>query len=412
MTSDPYFWIVVLAIALAIAVGLARSFWRTMETERANSRKKDEQLSVLRETHAKQLAAVDTQYKKLIDHMRGMDKIFEQRKVQFPWLATAIADFHAMESERDAQTLETKKHPAIRSAAQVREHGTKKREAERLARLMRYRVEYYENLFPWLADYVGDDVPDFAVEASEARDTNSDDPVKAWLTDAEYQKLSTLEKNQMALDRWKASSRRKSNWEIGRDYERFIGYTYETLGYDVTFTGAIQGFEDMGRDLIARRGSELRVIQCKYWRQGKTIHEKHIFQLFGSALEYAFRLGTFNDLKQLSFFGGPIKATGATAVLYTSAKISDVAKDAATKLNVECHENIGISDYPLVKCNISMRDGEKIYHLPFDQQYDARRFCPIGARNMFTQSGKQNRQAFVARGDGVRNKAAVNPRHH
>jgi hypothetical protein len=24
----------------------------------------------------------------------------------------------------------------------------------------------------------------------------------------------------------------------------------------------------------------------------------------------------------------------------------------------------------MVKCNISGRDGEKIYHLPFDQQYD------------------------------------------
>ena len=67
-------------------------------------------------------------------------------------------------------------------------------------------------------------------------------------------------------------------------------------------------------------------------------------------------------------FGGPIKATGHTAVLYTSAKLSDVAKDVAKKLNVECHENIGISDYPLVKCNISMRDGETIYHLPFDQR--------------------------------------------
>jgi hypothetical protein len=119
---------------------------------------------------------------------------------------------------------------------------------------------------------------------------------------------------------------------------------------------------------------ELRVIQCKYWRQEKTIHEKHIFQLFGSALEYAFRLGTFDDLRQLSLFGGPIKATGATAVLYTSAKISDVAKDVAKKLNVECHEAIGISDYPLVKCNINR--GEQIYHLPFDQQYDRTKIVP------------------------------------
>jgi hypothetical protein len=54
----------------------------------------------------------------------------------------------------------------------------------------------------------------------------------------------------------------------------------------------------MGRDLIVRRGTELRVIQCKYWSKEKTIHEKHIFQLFGSTLEYAFRLGTFTDLNQ------------------------------------------------------------------------------------------------------------------
>jgi len=69
-------------------------------------------------------------------------------------------------------------------------------------------------------------------------------------------------------------------------------------------------------------------------------------------------------------FGGPIKTTGATSVLYSSTKISDVAKEAARRLNVECHEHIGISDYPLIKCNVSMRDGAKIYHLPFDQQYD------------------------------------------
>lgn len=29
-----------------------------------------------------------------------------------------------------------------------------------------------------------------------------------------------------------------------------------------------------------------------------------------------------------------------------------------------------IEDYPLIKCNISQGTGEKIYHLPFDQQYD------------------------------------------
>ena len=154
----------------------------------------------------------------------------------------------------------------------VAEHAVKRREAQREARLNHYRVAYYEKLFPWLADFIGDDVPDEAVQVNETAEP-TDDPVRLWLTEAEYKNLSTAEKNQMALDRWKRKTRR-SNWEIGRNYERFIGYTYETLGYDVTFTGAIQGFEDMGRDLIARRGSELRVIQCKYWAQEKT---KNIF---------------------------------------------------------------------------------------------------------------------------------------
>ena len=359
-------WILVIALGISILIAYSREKQNQIKAE-GDFRQKDAELSEARKSHANQLAAVELQYNKVLDHMRGLEKIVDERKIQFPWLASAIADFHALEAERDAQWLETKKHPATKAAAEVRDHGSKRRDAERTARRIRYRVEYYEKLFPWLSDYIGDDVPDDAVQVSETAEP-SDDPVKIWLTDAEYKNLSTTEKNQMALDRWK--QKKRSNWEIGRDYERFIGYNYKSLGYDVLFTGAVQGFEDMGRDLIARRKSELRVIQCKYWSQDKTIHEKHIFQLFGSALEYAFRLGAFDDLKQLSFFGGPIKATGATAVLYTSTKISDVAKEAARKLNVECHEHIGISDYPLIKCNISMRDGEKIYHLPFDQQYD------------------------------------------
>jgi hypothetical protein len=127
-------------------------------------------------------------------------------------------------------------------------------------------------LFPWITEYVGDDVPDEAVDLSGSQGEPTDDPVQGWLTDAEYRRLSDTEKNELALGRWKNS--RKTRWEIGRDYERFIGYNYETLGYDVEFTGAIEGLQDIGRDLIARRGTELRVIQCKYWSQDKTIHEK------------------------------------------------------------------------------------------------------------------------------------------
>jgi hypothetical protein len=361
--GNPYiFWIIGLVIALCICLlvwqreRLLKSYTAALATKN------------------KALATRDAEYAKLVARMEGLQKIIEQRKVQFPWLASAIADFHALEAERDANLLQRKRHPAVRAAQQVREHGRKRRDAEVAARLMRYRVEYYEKIFPWIADFVGDDVPDDAIDLSGSAAEPTDDPAKIWLSDAEYQNLSAVEKNQLALDRWRTSP--KTNWQVGRDYERFIGYNYETLGYDVAFTGAVEGLQDMGRDLIARRGSELRVIQCKYWSQNKTIHEKHIFQLFGSALEYAFRLGTFGDVNQLSMFGGPINVSGVKAVLYTSTKISDVAKEAAKKLNVECNANIRISDYPLVKCNISQRDGQRIYHLPFDQQYDRTKIKP------------------------------------
>lgn len=390
------FWIAVLGIALLISILIARANSQRAEREKANriktyeeGRRKDGELSELRQQHAKELASRDAKFKKLLEYMAGLTKIVEQRKIQFPWLASAVSDFIAFESERDARVLETKKRPAVRAAAEVREHGRKRREAELSLRLMRYRVEYYEKLFPWIVEYVGDDVPDEAVDLSGLQADPSDDPVRRWLTEAEYQRLSDVEKNQLALDRWR--SRPKTSWEIGRDYERFIGYNYETLGYDVTFPGAIEGLQDMGRDVIAQRGSELRVIQCKYWSQEKQIHEKHIFQLFGSALEYAFRLRKFDDVHQLALFGGSIKEVGTKAVLYTSTRISDVAKEVARKLHVECNEKIGISDYPLVKCNIALRDGQKIYHLPFDQQYDRTKIKPeSGEKYVYTVAEAEN----------------------
>lgn len=43
----------------------------------------------------------------------------------------------------------------------------------------------------------------------------------------------------------------------------------------------------------------------------------------------------------------------------------------AKYLNIQIRENeIFDKTYPCVKCNINKTSGEKIYHLPFDQQYD------------------------------------------
>ena len=109
----------------------------------------------------------------------------------------------------------------------------------------------------------------------------------------------------------------------------------------------------MGRDLILSRQDQRIVIQCKRWSQEKAIHEKHIFQLFGSC-----------TLMEVENPGCPVKG-----VFVTTTSLSDTARQCAEHLGIVVYERIPASDYPVIKCNIS-RTGEKIYHLPFDQQYD------------------------------------------
>ena len=59
----------------------------------------------------------------------------------------------------------------------------------------------------------------------------------------------------------------------------------------------------------------------------------------------------------------------AEGVIYTSSKLSDEAKRFAEYLKINVIENELLRDYPMIKCNLG-KSGEKIYHLPFDQQYD------------------------------------------
>src|SRR5207244_4259548 len=99
-----------------------------------------------------------------------------------------------------------------------------------------------------------------------------------------FLRLPTAKKYQLALDRY--WTRLKTKWEIGRDYERFIGYEYECRGFQVHYQGIIEGFADLGRDLIASRNGRTEIVQCKYWSSDKTIHEKHVFQLFGTLTAY------------------------------------------------------------------------------------------------------------------------------
>ena len=128
----------------------------------------------------------------------------------------------------------------------------------------------------------------------------------------------------------------------------------ENKGFFVDYTGATQGLADMGRDLIAKFGQNTYIIQCKRWKETKQIHEKHIFQLFGSLTLY-----------QVQHPGESLQG-----VFVSTCPLSETAKSCADYLSILFVQQPFDPHYPKIKCNVSKHTGEKIYHLPFDQQYD------------------------------------------
>lgn len=56
-------------------------------------------------------------------------------------------------------------------------------------------------------------------------------------------------------------------------------------------------------------------------------------------------------------------------VFATTTNLSDDANMVASELGIEVRRQ-EIGRYPMIKCNINPRSKKRIYHLPFDQQYD------------------------------------------
>lgn len=160
--------------------------------------------------------------------------------------------------------------------------------------------------------------------------------------------------NQKELDRYVSANHSKE--DIGLFYERYIGYIFESKGWHVIYHGAKKGKEDEGIDLICIKNDRVRLVQCKYWSQNKTLFENSIFQLYGT---WQFRV------KRKDFAPKRLDA-----YLITSTVLSEFAKNSAETLDINIKQNFKLNkNYPKIKCTTT-KDGEKIYHLPTDQQYD------------------------------------------
>ena len=186
-----------------------------------------------------------------------------------------------------------------------------------------------------------------------SKNTN-DIPVEEKTIKSNNTTLNENERNQSELD--KHLNKNHSKEEIGLFYERYVGYVFESKGWHVIYHGAKKGKEDEGIDLICIKEDRVRLVQCKYWSQNKTLFENSIFQLYGTW--------------QLRVKNNEFGSKRIDAYIITSTTLGEVAKDSAETLGVKFTENFKLNkNYPQIKCTTT-KGSDKIYHLPTDQQYD------------------------------------------
>ena len=167
------------------------------------------------------------------------------------WLAEFIADARKAYDDRLAFHLRWKKHPARKSAEVVKEIAREKRELQKHVKFLEYQLRSYEEYFPQLEEYrdlILDERVPLSAGADNMDELEAVDPTQRFVSREEWESLPVQSRNQLALDRYLA--RPKSDWEIGRLYERYLGCLREIGGWVVTYHGALRGFEDLGRDLI------------------------------------------------------------------------------------------------------------------------------------------------------------------
>lgn len=265
-------------------------------------------------------------------------------------------DFILSEFETTQKYFETKKHPAFVKAREVRDLKIKTKEIVKKHNHLLYNYELLFATFPELEDYL-DNVKDLVNLNKFTIDEIKEDYdySRNYLSKEEYKELSVTDRNQLALDRYIKGD--KNNWQIGRDFELYCGQQYEKDGWKVEYFGIEKKLNDLGRDLMAYKDNIVHVVQCKHWRKDWQIREKHIMQLYGTSKMY-----------ELQNNSGNLFDKDVIPVFISNSKLSETAQEFADVLGIKVIYN-SIDVFPRIKCNIS-NSGDKIYHLPFDQQYD------------------------------------------
>ncbi len=304
--------------------------------------------------YEKKIKALDYEYGKKDEYLKSLlNSSFPFNKV-----SSLSADAETLIFKEAQKYLVSKSHPAYSASETIREMRKESIYHIEAYKTMLYKYEFLLKSFPELEKYVDDyeSLKNISNCTSYSEFEENIDRVSDYVTKEEWTQMSIDKRNQLALDRYK--EKEKSSWVIGMEYEMYIDFLLRKNGFKTIPYGIKKGLEDLGRDIIAYKGDCAYIIQCKNWSKKKEIHENVICQLFGTSIEY--QISKNNNLL-------PGFKEKVVPVLYSTTKLSDMAMKFAKKLGVEVIV-AEKKDYPMIKCNIG-NNGEKIYHLPFDQQY-------------------------------------------
>ncbi|MDR2943441.1 MAG: restriction endonuclease [Treponema sp.] len=285
------------------------------------------------------------------DIMKKIKESLVEKLHSYKWLAGMMADYLTIaESEYHTFLKSSTRANDLLRAIRIKELTDKEKKVIKENKILRYELEYIKTLIPEVEDITEYDETGSGID-------EEGDYLSNFLPKEEYEKLSDTEKNERSLEFY--LNRKKTNWEIGRDFERYVGYTFEKKGYRVEYYGIEKKLNDLGRDLILQNDEQIVIVQCKYWSKYKVIHEKHIAQLYGTLVKYK--------------LDNPKNKKDVIGIFVTHTKISDEARRFADALEIGVVEELELGEYPLIKCNVNhdnYGNTTKIYHLPMDLQYD------------------------------------------
>lgn len=334
--------------------------------------------------YTERLAETARETNVMLERQEFVQSFIRAKISAFPEVATLIADLLTACDEKRARQLEIKSRPAYRAADEVRKIKAQKRELIKRIKALEWEMRYIRRLLPWLDEIENSPMePANSSEEYINREYNPENDDSAdvdnagyWLTPEEYRSLSNVEKNQRALDRY--NKRKKTNAEIGRDYERYIGYLFERNGFKVDYTGIKDGLNDLGRDLICTGLCVIYVVQCKCWsnKRGAVIREKHINQIYGTTFKYYLEQRKIRTEELLFGRNDASYSYQVIPAFVSTVPLSETAVEFAKELGIEFLQR-PLEKYPVIKCNINSK-GEKIYHLPFDQMYDKTDVSKVG----------------------------------